>query len=73
MATFQSQGRTEQALQELRDAGFKVYSVEGSLSNGTSAFAVFLGPYADRAEADVDRERAQQVRGYGSGFIVEVK
>jgi type II secretory pathway predicted ATPase ExeA/cell division septation protein DedD len=75
MATFQSQGRTEQALQELRDAGFRAYSVEGSLSNGTRAFGVFLGPYADRAEADLDRNRAQQVRGYGSGSIsiTEVK
>jgi len=73
MATFQSQGRTEQALQELRDAGFKAYSAEGVLGNGTRAFAVLLGPYADRAEADLDRDRAQQVRGYGAGFIVEVK
>jgi cell division septation protein DedD len=73
MATFQSQGRTEQALQELHDAGFKAYSVEGLLGNGTRAFAVFLGPYADRSEADLDRDRAQQVRGYGSGFVIEVK
>ena len=73
MATFQSQGRTEQALQEFREAGFKVYSVEGSLSNGTRAFAVFLGPYTDRTEVDHDRDRAQQVPGYGSGFIVQVK
>jgi type II secretory pathway predicted ATPase ExeA/cell division septation protein DedD len=73
MATFQSQARTEQALQELRDAGFKAYSVEGLLGNGTRVFAVFLGPYADRAEADLDRERAQQVRGYGGGFIAQVE
>ena len=73
MATFQSQGRTEQALQEFRDAGFKVYSVEGLLGDGTRAFAVFLGPYADRAEVDQDRDRAQQIPGYGSGFIVQVK
>ena len=49
MATFQSRGRTEQALQELRDAGFTTYSVEGLLGNGTRAFAVFLGPYTDRS------------------------
>ena len=73
VATFQSQGRTEQALQELRDAGFKAYSVEGSLANGTRAFAVFLGPYADLNEVDRDRDRAQQIPGYANGFIVEVK
>ena len=73
MATFQSQGRTEQALQEFRDAGFKAYSVEGTLSNGTRAFAVFLGPYTERAEVDRDRDRAQAIPGFGSGFIVRVE
>ena len=73
VATFQSQGRTEQALQELRDAGFTAYRVEGSLANGTRAFAVFLGPYTDLNEVDRDRDRAQQIPGYTNGFIVQVK
>ena len=73
VATFQSQGRTEQALQELRDAGFTAYSVEGSLANGTRAFAVLLGPYTDLNEVDRDRDRAQQIPGYTNGFIVQVK
>ena len=72
MATFQSQGRTELALQELREAGFKVYSAEASLADGSRAFAVFLGPYADPAELDRDRDRARQVPGYGDGFIVRI-
>jgi type II secretory pathway predicted ATPase ExeA len=73
MATFQSRGRTEQALQEFRDAGFQAYSVEGTLSDGTRAFAVFLGPYTERAEVDRDRDRAQAIPGFGSGFIVRVE
>ncbi len=73
MATFQSRGRTEQALQEFRNAGFTAYSVEGLLGNGTRAFAVFLGPYTARAEVDRDRDRAQQIQGYGSGFIVQIE
>jgi cell division septation protein DedD len=73
MATFQSRGRTEQALQELRGAGFTAYSVESLLANGTRAFAVFLGPYTVRSEVDRDRDRAQQIQGYGSGFIVQIE
>lgn len=73
MATFQSRGRTEQALQAFRDAGFQAYSVEGTLSDGTRAFAVFLGPYTERAEVDRDRDRAQEIPGFGSGFVVRVE
>ena len=73
MATFQSRARMEQALQEFREAGFKAYSVEGTLSSGARAFAVFLGPYTDRAELDRTRDRAQEIPGYGSGFIVRVE
>jgi type II secretory pathway predicted ATPase ExeA/cell division septation protein DedD len=70
MATFQSPARVAQALQEFRDAGYRAYSIEVRLRDGASAFAVFLGPYAELASAERDLERARQIPGYGSGLVV---
>ena len=72
MATFQSPARTAQALQEFRDAGYHAYSVEVSLRDGNRALAVFLGPYAERASAERDRDRSRQIPGYGSGLVVQI-
>jgi hypothetical protein len=52
--------------------GYGAFQVEVSLRNGDRAFAVFLGPYLDRADADRDYERARQIPGYVAGRIVEV-
>jgi type II secretory pathway predicted ATPase ExeA/cell division septation protein DedD len=72
MATFQSDARAVQAVQEFRDAGYQAYRVERSLRDGTRAYAVFLGPYAQRAAAERDRERARQIPGYGTGLVVQM-
>jgi type II secretory pathway predicted ATPase ExeA/cell division septation protein DedD len=72
VATFQSEARAAQAVQEFRDAGYQAYRVERSLRDGTRAHAVLLGPYAQRAAAERDRERARQVPGYGIGLVVPV-
>lgn len=72
MATFQSPARTAQALQEFRDAGYRAYSVDVSLSDGNRALAVFLGPYTERASAERDLDRARQIPGYGSGRVVQI-
>jgi cell division septation protein DedD len=72
MATFQSPARVAQALQEFRNAGYRAYSIEVRLRDGTSALAVFLGPYAELASAQRDLERAKQIPGYGSGLVVQL-
>jgi cell division septation protein DedD len=72
MATFQSPTRVAQALQEFRDAGYRAYSIEVRLRDGTRALAVFLGPYAELASAERDLERARQIRGYGNGMVVQL-
>jgi general secretion pathway protein A len=71
MATFDDAPRADQALQELRDAGFRGYTREVPLRDGGSAFVVFLGPYGNREDAARDLERARQIPGYDSGRIVE--
>ena len=72
MATFQNAARAEQALQELRNAGYHGYSIEVSLRDGTPAVAVFLGPYAELAPAERDLKSARQIPGYDSGLLVQV-
>jgi len=73
VATFQSAARTDQALRLFRNAGFRSYSAEVRLADGSPAFAVYLGPYTDPSEADRDRDRARQMPGYAGGFIVQLK
>jgi general secretion pathway protein A len=72
MATFQSAGRAAQAAQEFRDAGYLAYSVERSLRDGSRVYAVILGPYMERADAERARERAREIPGYDSGLIVAI-
>jgi type II secretory pathway predicted ATPase ExeA len=72
VATFQSEARAAQAVQKFRDAGYQAYGVERSLRDGTRVHAVLLGPYAQRAAAERDRERARQVPGYGIGLVVPI-
>jgi type II secretory pathway predicted ATPase ExeA/cell division septation protein DedD len=73
MATFQSPTRVAQALQEFRDAGYRAYSIEVPLRDGTRALAVFLGPYAELASAERDLDRARQIPGYSSGRVVQLE
>jgi general secretion pathway protein A len=72
MATFRTSRGSEQSVQELSDAGYKAYSAEKSLSDGSHVFAVLLGPYDGRPAAEQDRDRAKQVPGYGTGLIVQL-
>jgi type II secretory pathway predicted ATPase ExeA len=72
MATFQSPARAAQALQEFHDTGYRAYSLEVSLRDGERAFAVFLGPYTDLAQAERDFDRARQIPGYGSARLVQL-
>jgi type II secretory pathway predicted ATPase ExeA/cell division septation protein DedD len=72
MATFQSQARAAQALQEFHAAGYHAYSTEVSLRDGARAVAVFLGPYAELAAAERDLDRARHMPGYGSGRLVQL-
>jgi cell division septation protein DedD len=72
MATFQTPVRAARALQELRDAGYRAYTVEVSLRDGERAIAVLVGPYAELAPAERDLAGARQIPGYGGGRIVQV-
>src|SRR5262249_25995562 len=54
MATFQSSTRTQQAIQELANAGFRAYSVELPAQDGERRLTVLLGPYAERSAAERD-------------------
>jgi hypothetical protein len=72
MATFQRGVAASESVREMQLLGYGAFQVEVSLRNGDRAFAVFLGPYLDRADADRDYERARQIPGYVAGRIVEV-
>lgn len=72
MATFQRGVGASESVRELQHLGYGAFQVEVSLRNGERAFAVFLGPYGDRADVDRDYERARQIPGYVAGRIVEV-
>jgi cell division septation protein DedD len=71
MATFQSSARTQQAIQELRDAGYPAYSVELPPHEGERMLAVLLGPYAELASAERDLDRARELPGYSTARVVE--
>lgn len=72
MATFQSSARTQQALQELRAAGYRAYSVELPPQDGERRVAVLIGPYIDEADAERDLETARLLPGYGGARAVQV-
>jgi type II secretory pathway predicted ATPase ExeA/cell division septation protein DedD len=71
MATFQSATRAAESARLFQTTGHTAVSVEVPLRDGKRAYAVFLGPYADRAQAERELQRAQMTPGY-SGRIVEV-
>jgi general secretion pathway protein A len=71
MATFQSSARAQQAIQELRDAGFSAYSVELSSAEGERLLTVLLGPYIERSAAERDLDAARHLPGYDSARLVE--
>jgi len=73
MATFQNTENTARAVQELQDAGYRAYSAGVTLPSGRPAVGVFLGPYAERAEAEQDLQRANQLPGYAGGHLVRVE
>ena len=72
MATFQSSVRAAESAEEFQAAGHTAVSVEVPLKDGKRGFAVFLGPYTERAQAERALERAQATPGYGTGRVVEV-
>ena len=71
IATFQSAARTQQALLDLRNAGYRAYSVELSSTSGERLLAVLLGPYADLASAEHDLESVRQLPDYGDARVVQ--
>jgi type II secretory pathway predicted ATPase ExeA len=72
MATFRTKARAIEAIRELGAAGYSAFSAEVGLRDGARAFTVSLGPYAERAAAAEDLERAQRTPGYGTGRIVQI-
>ena len=70
MATFQSSSRTQQALAELRAAGYRAYSVELPPQNGDRMLTIFIGPYAETADAERDLDTARLIPGYGTARVV---
>jgi type II secretory pathway predicted ATPase ExeA len=71
MATFQSSTRAQQAIQELRDAGYRAYSVELPRPDGERVVAVLLGPYTELAEAERDLDTARQLPDYATARLVQ--
>jgi general secretion pathway protein A len=71
MATFQSSARARQAIEELRNAGYRVYSVELPPRDGERMVTVLLGPYTELASAERDLDAARQLPGYGTARVVE--
>jgi type II secretory pathway predicted ATPase ExeA len=73
MATLETPGGAERAIRELAAAGYPAFTQELILSSGRSVQAVFLGPYAEIAEAQRDLELARRIRGYTIGRIVQIE
>jgi general secretion pathway protein A len=71
MATFQTAARTQQAIQELRDAGYRAYSVELPPQDGERMLAVLLGPYTELASAERDLDAARDLPGYSTARVVQ--
>jgi len=71
MATFQSSSRTQLAMQELGNAGFRAYSVELPPQDGDRRLMVLLGPYTELAAAERDLDAARRLPGYESARVVQ--
>jgi type II secretory pathway predicted ATPase ExeA len=72
MATFESPVRATRAVEELQGAGYRAYSTDVTFQDGRPGIAVFLGRYADLAQAERDFERARQIPGYETARIVQL-
>jgi type II secretory pathway predicted ATPase ExeA len=71
MATFQSSARTQQAIQELGNAGFHAYSVELPTQDGERRLTVLLGPYTELSAAERDLDAARRLPGYDSARVIQ--
>jgi len=71
MATFQSSSRTQLAIQELGNAGFRAYSVELPPQDGDRRLMVLLGPYTELPAAERDLDAARRLPGYDSARVVQ--
>jgi hypothetical protein len=71
MATFQTSVRVRQAIEELRSAGYRPYSVELPPQDGERMLTVLLGPYSDLATAEHDLDLARRLPGYSSARVVQ--
>jgi cell division septation protein DedD len=72
LGTFQIAENATRAVQGLQNAGYRAYSGRVTLPSGRSAVGVFLGPYAERAEAERDLQRAARIPDYGDGQVIRV-
>jgi cell division septation protein DedD len=73
MATFTTAHKAAQSVQQLQSSGYKVYERRVTLADGRSAYAVYLGPYADFQRASVELERARKLPDYTAGRIVPLE
>jgi hypothetical protein len=69
-ATFESGGAARRAIEELQAAGYRAYSTNVTRQDGTTAVTVFLGPYAERTQAERDFGRVRKISGYETASIV---
>jgi type II secretory pathway predicted ATPase ExeA len=73
MATFSSAQRAAQSVEQLRASGYKAYERRVALRDGSGAYVVYLGPYADFESASVELSRARQLPDYTAGRIVPLE
>jgi cell division septation protein DedD len=72
MATFQSSARAQQALEQLRNAGYRAYMVELAPQNGDRMLTVFVGPYSDASDAERDLDAARLIPDYATARVVQL-
>ena len=72
MATFQNPENAARAVEEFQNAGYRAYSARVMLPSGRTAIGVFLGPYAERAEAERDLQIAARNPEYAGAHLVRV-
>jgi type II secretory pathway predicted ATPase ExeA len=70
IATFQSATRAQQAVDQLRAAGYRAYSVELAPQNGERMLTVFLGPYSDVSDAERDLDAVRRIPDYVTARVV---
>jgi len=72
MGTFQNPENAARTVEEFQNAGYRAYSARVMLPSGRTAIGVFLGPYAERAEAERDLQIAARNPEYAGGHVVRV-